>query len=44
LQATQKDLGARRAKNRGAEAYLGTVRWSEAIERNEVYKAFSAAC
>src|SRR5262245_59059453 len=33
---------ARRAKNRRADAY--SVRWSEAIERNEAYESFSAAC
>jgi hypothetical protein len=43
LQADQKDSDARRAKNRRAEAYL-SLRWSEAIERNEAYESFSAAC
>src|SRR6185312_10242828 len=42
-QAAQKDPEARRAINRRAEAYL-SVRCSEAIERNEAYGSFSAAC
>ena len=51
LQAAQKDSEARRAKNRSfgfrsgqARGVLWSVRWSEAIERNEAYEAFSAAC
>jgi hypothetical protein len=43
LQAAQKASEARRAKNRRAER-TRAVRWSESIECNAAYEAFSAAC
>jgi hypothetical protein len=43
LQAAQKDPEARRAKKATSGGVL-TVRCSEAIERNEAYGSFSAAC
>ena len=39
LQAAQKELEPRRARNRRAEAYLA-VRGSEKIERNEGSESF----
>jgi hypothetical protein len=43
-QAAQKDLRGEARERSTSEGVLTSVRWSEAIERNEAYEAFSAAC
>jgi hypothetical protein len=43
LQAAQKDLRGK-ARERSTSEGTWAVRWSEAIECNEAYESFSAAC
>jgi hypothetical protein len=43
-QAAQKDLRGEAREKSTSGGVLYPVRWSEAIERNEAYEAFSAAC
>ena len=43
VQAAQKDLRGEAREKSTSGGVLKSVRWSEAIERNEAYEAFSAA-
>src|SRR5262245_671942 len=44
LQAAQKGFQRRGARKIDERRRTQSVRWSEAIERNEAYESFSAAC
>jgi hypothetical protein len=44
FQAAQKDLRDEARDESRSGGVRVAVRWSDTIERNEVYEAFSAAC